>query len=132
MNSSTRVSTYSIQVTSFSISDTISGSTTSYLILSSGNNLLQSLIARVDDTCEYTVKIPSSICSLSRNVDITIVAANRLGHGPPSEPTTIGMCIQSISTALEYVHKIIVHMLGACRRQPTSHKCLLEVFWINL
>ena len=96
----------SIQVASFSISDTISGSTTSYHILSFGSSL-QNETACMEDTCEYTVKIPSSICSLSRNVDITIVAANRLGRGPPSEPTTIGMCIQSISAVFEHVHKCV-------------------------
>lgn len=41
---------------------------------------------------ELTVDIPSTstVCSTSREVDIVIAAANKLGLGPPSEPTTIG------------------------------------------
>ena len=76
-----------LQVTSFSISNTISGSTTSYHILSSGSSV-PGQPACMEDTCEYT--FPPD-CSGS-SVDIAVAAANRLGVGPPSEPNIIGMC----------------------------------------
>ena len=106
-----------VQVTSFSINGAIPGSTTSYRItLSSGSSILQSLITDVDDTCEYTVKIPSSNCSISGNVDVTIVAANRLGFGPPSEPTTIGMCcyilFQLYFNVNEFIHWLEAYSRG--------------------
>ena len=80
-----------LQVTSFSISDTIPGSTTSYHIFSSGSNI-QNQPACMEDTCEYTFDLPPTVCSGS-SVDIAVASANRLGLGPPSEPITIGMCL---------------------------------------
>ena len=47
----------------------------------------------MEDTCEYTVEVPSTVCSTSSKVDVIVASANRLGLGPPSEPTTIGMTL---------------------------------------
>ena len=80
-----------LQVPSFSISDTIPGSTTSYHVLSSGSSV-QSWSACMEDTCEYIFDLPPLVCSGS-SVDIAIAAANKLGLGPPSETNIIGMCL---------------------------------------
>ena len=48
----------------------------------------------MEDTCEYTVDVPSTVCSTSNEVDIIVTPANRLGLGPPSEPSTIGMTLR--------------------------------------
>ena len=80
---------HAIQITSFFITDTISGSTTNYII-SYSDSSVQNLTAYVDDTYEYTIDVTSSVCSASSDVDVTVAAANRLGFGPSSEPITIG------------------------------------------
>ena len=82
---------YTIQVTSFSITDTISGSTTGYSIMYGSN--IQNKTACVDDSCEYTIDVPPHICSTSSVVDVSVVAANVLGFGQPSEPITLGMSL---------------------------------------
>ena len=90
-------------MTSFDITDTISGSITSYNIVYGGN--MQNKTACLEDNCEYTVDLPSSICSISSesDIDVTVAAANLLGFGQPTEPITIGMfclLILSITTAV--------------------------------
>ena len=77
------------QVTSFPITDTISGSTISYNISSSGIPV-QTLPA-CSSMCNYTVNA-SNVCSTSSSdIDITVTGANRLGWGQSSQPITVGM-----------------------------------------
>ena len=89
------VTTY-IQITSFFITDTISGSTTNYSIFYSDISMQNLQVTTcMDDRCEYTADVPSSVCSTMSDVDITVAAANRLGFGQPSEPITIGMYLRT-------------------------------------
>ena len=83
---------FTVQVTSFPITNTIPGSITSYSI-SYGSNI-QNKTACMNRTCEYTVDVPPSICSTTdpTGVDVTVAAANVLGLGPPTQSITIGMC----------------------------------------
>ena len=82
-----------IQVTSFIISGTTSGSITSYMIYYSGDNMQREVACMREDSCEYTVEIPPTICATSSEVDVYVAAANRFGFGPSSEVTAIGMTL---------------------------------------
>ena len=110
-----------LQVTPFSISDTIPGSTTSYRILSSSSNSSQP--ACTEDTCEYT--FPPD-CSGS-SVDIAVAAANKLGIGPSSEPNTIGMCFTGqrlLCFVLRIFYSVCIYSfkpMNACRILVNEH-----------
>ena len=77
---------------SLSITDTIPGSITSYSIFYNSN--MQNKTACVNNTCDYTVDLPPSICSTSApngaDVTVSVAAANVLGFGPHTESITIG------------------------------------------
>ena len=78
-------------MTSFAITDTIYGSTTSYSIIYGSSNEMQNEIACSNNTCEYTVDLPPTICSTINDVNITVSAANLLGSGQPTESINLGM-----------------------------------------
>ena len=81
-------------MTSFAITDTISGSIISYGIVYGSN--IQNKTACMEGNCEYTVDLPFSICSTSNDVNVAVAAANLLGFGQPTEPITIGMFFTTI------------------------------------
>ena len=80
---------FTVQVTSFSITDIISGSITSYSIFY-GSNIIQNKPACANRTCEYTVAPSSCLTTDPIDVDVTVAAANVLGLGPSTESFTIG------------------------------------------
>ena len=86
-----------IQEDLFNISGSISGSPTSYNINASNifsgtitfNSTIDLSSCEEDIGCE--VQLPSSYCTQSTTINVTISAANILGEGPPSNPFMIGI-----------------------------------------
>ena len=86
-----------IQEDLFNISSSISGSPINYSI-KYASNIFSSTVTfnstvdlsscKEDIGCE--VQLPSSYCSQSTIINVTISATNILGEGPPSNPFTIG------------------------------------------
>ena len=86
-----------IQEDLFYISGNISGFPTSYIAHASSINGA-SFNSTVDlFSCEEAggcpIELPSTYCSQSTTINVTISAANKLGEGPPSNPFLIGKLI---------------------------------------
>ena len=73
---------------SFNISEGISVTVTTYNFSYSGTTTLTP--SCVDSFCEYVVNVTSSLCSPLSTIVVALSALNRLGQGPPSNPTIIG------------------------------------------
>ena len=85
-----------IQEDLFYISADISGSPTSYMAHTSNFvngtsfNFTVSLSSR-EGGSGCPIELPSSYCSQSTTINVSVSAANKLGKGPPSDPFMIGM-----------------------------------------
>lgn len=76
----------------------LSGSVTSYDVTYSRSMFKASInpsqfVSCEGDLCSYLVNVPSSVCSPSTDVDVSIAAVNRIGQGSPSDAVTVGMLI---------------------------------------
>ena len=80
------------------VTDTVSVSVTAYNI--SYNSATTMMVDRnrscATDVCEYTVTVPSDLCTSSRNISVTLSASNDLGQGAPSNSISIGNIVLTI------------------------------------
>ena len=87
------------QVDSFVISDGINDSIISYIVSYSSNTHSNSStipVSCMDDSCEYVVDVPSSLCPPLSDINVTVSAANKLGQGPSTDTNTIGIRIYTL------------------------------------
>ena len=83
-----------IQEDLFNISGNISGSPISYTAYGSSDTSFNSTVtmASCEESSGCPIGLPSSYCSQSTIINITISATNKLGEGPHSHPFIIGTC----------------------------------------
>ena len=80
-------------------SDGFYGSITSYIVSYSNDtyfNLSMFPVSCMDDSCEYVVDVPSSLCPPLSDINVTVSAANKLGQGPSTDTNTIGIRIYTL------------------------------------
>ena len=82
-----------------------------------------------EDVCNYMFDI-HTICP-STDISITVLATNRLGEGPLSDPITIGMpsqCTRSELALLAHSLNVCVNVLHTYRMHCTTY-CMCTIMW---